>query len=88
MLGRSLIKRNMEFKDILIEAFPSIVIVEEPCIMAYAECFSVTSKGKDSKGFPLISISVGNSEEFEDFLFEHGYFSEFISEIELAICKE
>jgi len=78
----------MEFKDILIETFPSIVIVEEPCIMAYAECFSVTSNGKDSKGFPLISISVGNSEEFDNFLFEHGYFSEFISQTELAICKE
>lgn len=78
----------MEFKDKLIETFPSIVIVEEPCIMAYAECFSVKSKGKDSKGFPLISISVGNSDELENFLFEHGYFSEFISETELAICKE
>lgn len=79
---------TMEFKDILTKQFPSLVIVEENCMMAYDDCFSVTSDGKDSKGFPLISISVGNSEEFDNFLFEHGYFSEFISETELAICKE
>lgn len=78
----------MEFKDKLTERFPAIVIVEEKCMMAYADCFCVWSEGKDSKGFPLISISVGNSDEFEDFLFEHGYFSEFVSETELAICKE
>lgn len=78
----------MKFRDTLTERFPSIVIVEEPCMMAYADCFCVTSNGRDSKGFPLISISVGNSDELEDFLFEHGYFSEFVSETELAICKE
>ena len=76
------------FKQKLINRFPSLVIVEENCTMAYDDCFSVTSDGKDSKGFPLISISVGNSEEFDNFLFEHGYFSEFISQTELAICKE
>lgn len=76
------------FKKKLIERFPTIVIVEEPCMMAYADCFCVRSTGKDSKGFPLISISVGNSDELENFLFEHGYFSEFVTETELAICKE
>ena len=76
------------FKQKLINRFPSLVIVEERCMMAYDECFTVTSDGKDSKGFPLISISVGNSDELEDFLFEHGYFTEFVSETELAICKE
>jgi hypothetical protein len=86
--GSPFINKTMKFKDILTERFPSIVIVEEPCMMAYADCFCVTSNGKDSKGFPLISISVGNSDELEHFLFEHGYFSEFVSETELAICKE
>jgi hypothetical protein len=57
-------------------------------MMAYDECFTVTSDGKDSKGFPLISISVGISDELDNFLFDHGYFSEFMSETELAICKE
>jgi hypothetical protein len=78
----------MEFKHILTKRFPSLVIVEERCMMAYDECFTVTSDGKDSKGFPLISISVGISEELDNFLFDHGYFSEFMSETELAICKE
>ena len=64
------------------------MIVEERCMMAYDECFTVTSDGKDSNGFPLISISVGISDELDNFLFDHGYFSEFMSETELAICKE
>lgn len=71
------------FKKKLTERFPSIVIVEE-----MMDCFCVTSSGRDSKGFPLISISVGNSDELEDFLFEHGHFAEFFSETELAIYKE
>jgi hypothetical protein len=46
------------FKQKLINRFPSLVIVEERCMMAYDECFTVTSDGKDSKGFPLILLGV------------------------------
>ena len=78
----------MNFKDILINNFPLLVIVEEGCTKGYGDCFCVESFGRDADGFPLISRSVGNSEALDSFLFDNGHFCEFLGENKIMICKE
>lgn len=76
------------FKQKLIKHFPLLVIVEEGCTKGYGDCFCVESFGRDANGFPLISRSVGNSESFDSFLFDNGYFCEFVENNRVMICKE
>ena len=76
------------FKQKLTNEFPSIVIVEDAYAKGYGDCFCVESTGRDKNGFPLISRAVGNSESFDSFLFDNGYFCEFVEENRVMICKE
>ena len=84
----ALLYTTMNFKDILTNKFPSIVIVEDAYAKGYGDCFCAESFGVDANGFPLISRAVGNSESFDSFLFDNGYFCEFVENNRVIICKE